>query len=622
MCGIIASASWQRPVDEAALARGLSALRHRGPDGSGAWLSPTLSAGLGHARLSLVDLEGGAQPLASEDGAIAAAVNGELYDDARLRAGLEARGHRFRTRSDSELVVHLYEEEGAALVSRLRGEFAFVLWDERRQELLAVRDRFGVKPLCYALHDGRLLVASEAKALFAAGAPAAWDLDALYHAASLQFPPPGRTLFAGVRQVPPGGRLLADWRGVRLERYWDLDFPSEAADGPGGAGAASELSRRLEEAVRLRLRADVPVACCLSGGIDSSAVFALACRHAPRPPDCFTVSFAEAAYDELGLAAETARRAGATLHALRVTDGDLASALPDAVYHAEGLAVNAHLAAKFLLSRSVRDAGFKIVLTGEGGDEALAGYPHFQRDWLLEQGLGLEALERAHALSAGIMLPAGPGRTLEAARRRLGFVPSYLEAKASLGGRLHAVLEPELLARFEERDALDELLEATDVAGQLAGRSRVHQSQYLWAKSGLAHYILRTLGDGTEMAHGVEGRLPFLDQEVFAFARGLRPEALMRGGLEKLPLREAMRGLLPDAVVDRPKHPFYAPPVSGRLEELLQDVLRSGPSPLFDRAAVLAVLERRRGDARERLASDPVLMTVLTACLLERRFGL
>jgi asparagine synthase (glutamine-hydrolysing) len=563
------------------------------------------------------------------------AVNGELYDFERVRARLRARGHRFRGDSDSEIALHLYEDRGLDFLAHLRGEFALVLWDGRARRLIAARDRFGVKPLCYAEVGGALHIASEAKALWAAGVPAAWDGEALLAAAAHQYLLPERTLFAGVRQVAPGHVLCADDAGVRVAPYWDLDYPATSAPPADAPTCAGEVRRLLDEAVRLRLRADVPVAACLSGGLDSSAVVALAARHAPRPLDCFTLAFS-GAYDERDAAAAAARHAGANLHVVRVSGRELVEALPDAVAHAEGLAINGQLPAKFLLARAVRAAGYKVVLTGEGADEGFLGYAHLARDLLAARVAAgdraaralLAKLDADGGVQAGVMLPAGDAPAPPAIARALGNVPSFLGAKAGLGRRLGALLGDDARRALDDDAVFERLLAGFDVAGQLAGRHPVLQSAYLWTRLALAGYILRTLGDGTEMAHSVEGRVPFLDHHLFEFARTL-PPSWSRG--DKHVLREALRPVLPDAIRLRPKHPLLAPPLLGgpdadRVEPMIQDVLRGAALasvPIFDRARVIAWLDRlpRLGVA-ERAAADPALWTVLCACLLQERFRL
>ncbi|MYI66384.1 MAG: asparagine synthase (glutamine-hydrolyzing), partial [Gemmatimonadetes bacterium] len=378
MCGIAAILSRDGPVDPAALRRATRALRHRGPDAERTWVSPSGRIALGHTLLVINDPEGH-QPIASEDGRLHIIVNGQFYDFKRIRAELEAKGHRFRTRSDSEIALHLYEDHGAGCLERLRGQFAFVIWDEEAGTLFAARDRFGLKPLFYAEHDGALYLASEAKALFAAGVPRAWDESGVYRWL-LACPDERRSLFKGIRQVPPGHVLRAGNGAVRLERYWDLlGSPRRGRTGPRPRGGtfsqAVDQARELtEEAIRLRMVAGVPVGCLISGGLDSSSVLAVAATCTDGPVGAFTVGFERREFDESPGAREAAAAANADHTVVMLGDADLADHFADAVWHAETLQFNTHGAARYLLSRGVREAGYRSVLAGEGADEAFFGY--------------------------------------------------------------------------------------------------------------------------------------------------------------------------------------------------------------------------------------------------------
>jgi asparagine synthase (glutamine-hydrolysing) len=657
MCGIVAMFSPERRVEEATVERALGTLEHRGPDGHRHWISSDGAVGLGHARLSIIDLAGGAQPLESEDGQVHAIVNGELYGFESIREDLIARGHRFRTGSDSEIVIHLYEEYGAQCVQYLRGEFAFVLWDARNQRLLCARDRFGIKPLFYAVHAGGLTLASEVKALLAAGVPARWDGEAYFQSVVMGGLEQDRTLFAGVRQVPPGHYLLASRDRRQLIRYWDFDYPlasdepaptgDEAADAAADRERAERLHAVLDEAVRLRLRADVPVGCYLSGGLDSCAALGLASRHLTRPIRAFTLSFDRPEYDELPIAREMAARAGAELVPLPITSADLADDFSATIWHAEQIIINANSVAKFRLSRAVRDAGYKVVLTGEGSDEILAGYPHFRRDMLLYDRKGqdpreverlLAELTAANTVSRGILLPTAvagapsvgpPG--FEAMRRRLGYLPSFLEATGGGGARARGLLSADYLAAVgAERDPFGALLDGLDVRGQLAGRSPVNQSMYLWSKTALPNFILSVLGDRMEMAHSVEGRLPFLDHHVVETVRDFPVSAKIRGTVEKHVLREAVRPFITDTVYRRQKHPFLAPPAAaalgGPLDALVQQTLRGSALrnvPFFNAKQVTALLDVLPTlPPADRAPLDVGLMAMTSVCLLGELFHL
>ena len=329
--------------------RAVQALHHRGPDGQRTWIPPHRKVALGHARLSIIDLATGDQPIANEDGTAWIVVNGEFYDYERVQRDLERRGHRLRTRSDSEIALHLYEDFGTQFVHRLRGEYAFVIWDDRARKLFAIRDRFGVKPLFYAIHNGALYVASEMKALFAAGVPARWDAEAVHF--SVGFTPPGRTLFQGVYALPPGYYLTGDSNGVALAQYWDIDYPSvdDTRSTLSDAEYIEGFRAVLDDAVRVRLRADVPVGCYLSGGIDSCAVLGLAAKHRSDPVRAFTLRFDHKDYDEGAIAEEMARKAGADWMPIPITQESLADNFADAIFHGEALCVNAHFVAKYLL---------------------------------------------------------------------------------------------------------------------------------------------------------------------------------------------------------------------------------------------------------------------------------
>jgi asparagine synthase (glutamine-hydrolysing) len=646
MCGVIALISTKRRLDRDRVERALDALGRRGPDGRGVFLESRddVNVILGHTRLAIVDAERGAQPIANEDETRVLAFNGEIYGHAELRVELEAKGHRFKSRCDAEIALHLYEELGPAMLSRLRGEYAFVIWNARDRVLFAARDRFGVKPLVYAEHDGITYVGSQAKALFAAGFPARWDDASFFQAASLQYTLPDATLFEGVHVIPPGHYLLLHDGHLRIRRYWDLDYPTQNALQSNGQSdqraqdfetAASALRSELSDAVRVRLRADVPVAFQLSGGIDSSAVLALGASMLDRPADAFTVSFDDARYDERPIAEEMAKHVGARLRIISTNREQLVQELPRAIADGEGLAVNAHIAAKHVLSRAIRDAGFKVVLTGEGADEVLAGYAHLRLD--LDQRRAVK-LAGDNVVSTGLMLPDGGGDAqldTSAIGRAIGFVPTWLRAKASLGHRVRALLREDWVARwtthcsFADRDPFAMLLAHVDVGGQLEGRGRVEQALYLWSKLALEGYILRTLGDGMEMAHSVEGRLPFLDHRVFELVRTFPTHFKINAdGVEKAVLRAAVGPLLTERLRSRPKHPFLAPPslanADGSIPPLVMDLLRGGHgAPFFDRTKVDALLDRLPAmSAEERIATEPALMIALSVAVLHAHFHL
>ncbi len=625
MCGITAYVSRERPISSECFGRGVEALHHRGPDGSGTWFNSERTVALGHTRLAIVDPEGGRQPLSNEDQSIWAVVNGEFYDDLRLRAELEAEGHRFATRSDSELLVHLYERYGARCVHMLRGEFAAVLWDARNRVLLAVRDRFGVKPLVYHQNSERIVFASEAKALFAMSeVQPRWDLCSVHDATTLQYVPPNRTLFAGVEQLEPGHLLIWSDGQTRVSRYWDLYQTSRPCDGD----ITEAFEAKLSEAVRLRLRGDVPVAFYLSGGVDSSAIAGFAKELGTVSAYytvCFDDTISRARYDEADLARATVERLGGEFRPVRVSRTDLVEALADSVYFSEGTSINAHLPAKYLLSKQVHADGYRVVLTGEGADELLLGYPHLRDDYLSTSGGAVgdrEALRVAHSVSMGVMLPEGETLDLSGLERRLGHVPSFIRAKAGFGARFAPLLEPGFAADVAGIDNFGRLADLLPEDPQRP-LSPVLRGAYLWTKLCLANYILKTLGDGTEMAHSIEGRVPFLDHELAELIFGLPLAHLIEPRQEKAILRAAAIGKTVERVRTRPKHPFLTPylytPQHAPTREWFSDMLSYCP-PFLDRDAIAGFLAIERPEA-ERAKYDPVYMTVASLCALQKHYN-
>jgi len=641
MCGIVASVSAGGRVSEDGLRKATKSLHHRGPDADRVWVAEHGRAGLGHARLSIIDLATGDQPIEGEDGRLRIVANGEFYDFERIRTELESAGHVFRTRSDSEIALHLYEDKGAACLHRLRGEFAFAIWDDRDGHLFVGRDRFGIKPLYYALHDGSCHVASEIKALRELGVPLRWDEETVFDLHRGTMHAPDRSLFAGVRQVPPGCYLVTDGERASVHPYWDWDYPpSERTRFDRNPREwVKSLREALDEAVRLRLRADVPVACYLSGGLDSCAVLGIASRLSSRPLRAYTLSFDMADYDERAIAEEQAKLSGAEFYPIDIRSEHMADHFADAVYHAERPFINAHAVAKYLLSRAVRDSGVKVVLTGEGSDEVFAGYPFFRRDMVLHNTEGqdpetakglLARLNAANKVSQGLLLPRGETEGVESVRRILGFVPTIIETWGQQGRGMTAFLDERLRARFRDRDTFRALFNHLDVERQLKGRDAVNQALYVWAKTALPNYILSNLGDRMEMAHSVEGRVPFLDHHVVAEVTRMPVAMKIQGMTEKYVLREAARPVLTDSVYRRQKHPFLSPPstlqMDGQLFALVQDTLRGAVlerTGLYDKAKVAGLLDAVPGmDAGTRTALDPGLMSMTSMCLLHERLGL
>jgi len=618
MCGIGAIYAFGAAVDPQMLSRMRRTLTHRGPDDQGQWLSTDGTVGMLHTRLTIVGLDRGRQPMLNEDEQLCITVNGEFYDFERIRCGLIARGHCFRSNTDSEIALHLYEELGADCVENLRGEFAFCLWDGRAGRLIAIRDRFGVKPLFYTQWNGMLLLASEIKALFAAGVPARWDLHSTLDQLFICLPEDG-TPYAGIRQLPPGHMIIAEAGTIRIRRYWDMDYPLEASlPVHRHESYAEQLRTALEEAVRLRLRADVPVGCFLSGGLDSSSVLGIASRHAVEPISAFTVCFEDSNYNEREYARSMADFAGARFMPTGIRSSDMANHFRDALWHGEMFALNGHGVARYIHCKAIHEAGWKVVLSGSGSDDLLGGYPSARNDMLQKTLLQSGA---AKASMSGSELPM-----LRGVQARLGFVPSWMTKLGTDRSLLLLLLHPELVELYERHDPFENFVDSID-SQQLDGRDVVIQSLYLWTKAFLGNYEL--LADRLEMAHSVEVRLPFLDHHLFEVIKTIPSSVLIREQQEKYVLRQAARQFLPDLIYRRSKHSFTAPPITldaeGPFHELLQDSLRSERTkdlPLFDRAALIDLLDRLPDMGEDiRLSLDGVMTMALSAALLQEMYS-
>ena len=641
MCGIVGG--WlPRRIEERRLDRALELLHHRGPDDTGRWISPDGHFFLGHTRLSIIGLENGDQPMVDPTGRVRMVVNGELYGYRGIRDELRAEGYTFATDSDSEIALHLYDRDGVELARHLRGEYAVLIADPRNDALFAFRDRFGIKPLFYALHEGGVVFASEIKALLALGVPSRWNREAVLQESYL-VRPHSRTLFEGIYTVPPGHYAIAQRGEVTTHPYWDLDFPTAdelARDERSDEEVIEGFRAVLEDAVRERLVADVEVASYLSGGIDSCAVLGLAQSMNERPIRAFTLTFEDALYDESALAEEQARLCGASYHPVPITTRLLADAYSDAVWHAETPFVNGHGVAKYLLSRAVRDAGVKVVFTGEGADEMLGGYAPFRRDVLLYnseqqdaelvQKLLAEMRESNKAVPALVGSDDAPSEALELVRRQLGFVPSWIEIFGQMGDRTRTWYRKELSEALGDMNPYALCMARLPVAERMKGRDPLNQGLYSWSKVHLPNFILTFLSDRMEMAHSIEGRVPFLDTRVAEFSAGVPIRMKINGMREKHVLREATKDVIIDAVYDREKHPFTSPPAKvddgDALYAMYRDVFSSkalDAQPIFDPAVVRrALADFPTLDEQEQVLVDGLLNRVLSMTLMHDRFGM
>jgi asparagine synthase (glutamine-hydrolysing) len=572
VCGIAGSVALRDglpPPDLADTAAMVAALRHRGPDEFGLYRDRW--AALGHARLSIIDLATGQQPLSDESGSTWIVFNGEIYNYVELRAELAALGHVFRTRSDTEVIVHAWDEWGERAFARFNGQFALALWDSATETLALARDRLGVRPLYLCEHAGRLWFASEVKAIFAGDPSIPRRLDPVGLAETFTFwtttAPQG--VFEGVTELEPG-HVRTVSRGRVIDRvFWEPRYPVVAeAEMPGGIDEAVERVRTaLEESVRLRmLRADVPVGSYLSGGLDSSLVAALGLRAKGDRFCTYSIRFADAEYDETPFQRTMAAALGSDHREIEVRRADIAEAFPDVVRHAERPLLRTAPAPLFLLSRLVRESGIKVVLTGEGADEMFAGYDLFReakirRFWGRQPASTVRPrlLDRLYPyLARSPVAQRAMAAEFFGRGRERWAVPGFgHQTRWQPAAALQRLFTPELRREAAGIDVVERLL--ADLPADFGRWSFLAQDQYLEVRTLLSGYLLSSQGDRMLMAHSVEGRFPFLDPDLVELANSLPAAYKLRGLDEKHVLKRAAAGLVPEEIIRRPKQPYRAP---------------------------------------------------------------
>jgi asparagine synthase (glutamine-hydrolysing) len=637
MCGIAGyfALAERALAPRSVLERMVEAVRHRGPDEGGVHIEPRVA--LGHRRLSIIDLSGGKQPLATADQSLWVTFNGEIFNYVELREALIARGRAFRTRSDTETILHAYAEDGPGCVSSFNGDFAYALWDRARQRLVLARDRMGVRPLYYAIREGVLVFASEVKSLFHyPGLRAELDPLALEQCFTFWAPLAPRTAFTGVYEVPPGHQLIAENGRVRVEPYWKLTFPATNQHPPRTESeAAEELEALLDDATRIRMRADVPVGAYLSGGFDSSATTALAARQQGAMLRTFSLEFESPELDESDYQRELVQALGTDHSALRCKGGDIAEVFPQVIRHTERPVLRSAPGALYLLARQVRDHGFKVVLTGEGADEVFGGYDIFKetkvrRFWARQpQSKWRPALLRRLYPYLGALQSQPPAYLEAFFRTGLGQSEDPLFShlpRFALTRRIARFYSGDLRREINGYDALADLRQG--LPAEFGSWHPLSRAQYLESRCLLPSYILSSQGDRVAMAHAVEGRFPFLDHRVVEFGAALAPSLKVRGLREKYLLRQALGRHVPRAITERPKQPYRAPDSESFVGEGSPDYVGALLEPraiaragYFDARAVGALVKKcRAAGGRVSTGDNMAFMGILSTQLLHSAF--
>lgn len=632
MCGIVGTLSLadSAPIEEATLLRMLGMIRHRGPDQFGIYVDHAV--GLGSARLSIIDLEGGQQPIANEDESLWIVFNGEIFNFLELRIELETEGHRFRTKTDTEVFLHLFEKLGPACLERLNGQFSVAIWDRRTETLFLARDRLGVRPLFYALGGGALVFGSEIKAILADRRVSAQiDPFALDDVFTFWSTLPGRSVFRGIVEVPPGHYVVAGRGGLSLESYWRPVFTrGRRRETPEYVDEFRDL---LVDATRIRLRADVPVGAYLSGGLDSAAITAIARRLTSSRLETFSIAFTDSNFDESEHQAKMAKALGTNHHVLEASHAEIGRVFPEVIWHTEAPVLRTAPAPMFLLSKLVHDHGFKVVLTGEGADELLAGYDIFK-----EMRIRRFWARRPDSRWRPLLLRRLYADIADLAKVNLSYLSAFFGAglaDTSAPDYSHAIRwrNTARTKRFFSAELRHAAAETLPPGSRVAyppdfmGWDPLQRAQFLEMSIFLPQYLLSSQGDRVAMAHSVEGRFPFLDHRVVEFCGGLPSDLKLRVLNEKVLLRLAAKDLVPEEIRQRPKRAYRAPirrsffgatPL-GYLHDLLSaDQIRK--TGLFEPDAVTRLVAKADRGLPLSETDEMALAGILSTQILERQF--
>lgn len=638
MCGIAGffQLEGHAEPDRELVSRMVHSIRHRGPDEFGAFLDQKCV--LGQARLSIIDLSGGSQPMCNEDGTIWITFNGEIFNYVELRPELEQLGHRFSTKSDTEVIIHAYEEWGVDCVKRFNGQFAIALYDSKRESLFIARDRLGIRPVFYATHNGRFYFASEIKAIFCdPSVPRRIDLKGLDEIFTWWTTAPPRTAFEGIHELEAGTYLLIEHGNIRGARYWSMEFPEEFDHDRSVDSWAEQLRELLIDSVRLRLRADVPVGAYLSGGLDSSATTALIKHFTDNRVETFSIAFSDEAFDESVYQKQMAEHLGTNHHHVMCRYQDIAEHFPKVIWHTERPLIRTAPTPLFMLSKLVRDTDFKVVLTGEGSDEIIGGYDIFKetlirRFWARDP----ESTWRPAILKK--LYPTLPVTANKAGAYLAAFYKKGLteldQYHFSHMPRMQTATMIKAFYTGESKSALEGFDAVQSFGHDLpAGFSRWHhlsRAQWLEARSLLAGYILSSQGDRVSAANSIEGRFPFLDHRVAEFAATIPPWHKILGLNEKFVLKKAMRPELPKNILDRVKQPYMAPDSNSFVQddspEYVTDMLSENTvknAGVFNPDAVQKLYAKCRKLADKHLSfkDNMSFVAILSTQLLASQYG-
>lgn len=627
MCGFIGSQTYNSMKE--AMVEAIAFISHRGPDSQNILSKyfPTLSipiVSFAHARLAITGVSNGTQPIISNNQKYYALVNGEFYNYKTIKHQLAQEGYQFYTESDSELVPALYQKYGMGFIDFLEGEFSIALYDSDKNIWILARDTFGTKPLCWTFNHQGFFVASEAKAF-----QSLFDLelnkDSLFFSQNFQYLPQTKTLFKDIHMCKPGHIMTISHGKIISERNF-RPLPSKQ-NNISFNEAVSTVENLLTNSVSSRIPDEVPFCAHLSGGIDSSSVCSIAKDYGLK--DAFTVSFIESDFhNELPLAQETAKFLNLNLNVVEVTQKQMLHTFGDAVYHAEGFAINGHLSATHLLNKAIKDAGFKVALSGQGSDEIFMGYSHLKKDYMDFGKLQHNQFGQEAAYISGFQIPDGQSFELPAIKNLFGFVPTWIAAKSSMANKLSQMWAED----FKNRAIPDDIFVSDFLSSlgneNISNYSSLHQSSLAWIKYCFTGYILKILDDAQSMAWGIENRLPFLDTQLSQFAFSLPEDIYFNGSVEKYILRTIFKDRLPSNVIDKTKQSFMSSPMVNSLQDkdnfdYVYSVLNNSnflSQELYSPEAVNQSLIMWRDSNNP--AFEPIMMTMMGVAHLCQKFNL
>ncbi|MEI6679682.1 MAG: asparagine synthase (glutamine-hydrolyzing) [Mariniphaga sp.] len=638
MCGIAGYIVPQKSISEkegeSILNRMMTRIHHRGPDDCGLYLEPGM--GMGNVRLSIIDLSGGNQPLSNEDNSLWIVFNGEIFNYIELHQELVKKGHRFKTHSDTEVILHLYEEYGSGALHYLNGQFAFAIWDNIKKECFFARDRVGIRPFFYSEVNGNLIFGSEIKSIFEFPAVnRSFSREALKEVFTFWTTISPNTIFEGIYELPPGHYALYKNGHLEIKRFWSLQYATSSTMFNGTpSDALDQLKYLLSDSVALRLRSDVPVAAYLSGGLDSSATTSLIRKVAPGHLNTFSIGFADEVFDETKYQQEVSDYFQTNHKSMVCSATDIADWFPKVVWHSEIPMLRTSPAPMMGLSKLVHENGIKVVITGEGADEALAGYNIF-KETLIRQFWAREPKSKIRPLLLKKLYPYLPNISQASQGMLRMFFGYRLEATDSPvyshllrwhnTSNIQKHFTSDLNEHLKNYDPVARYAEK--IRPEVEGISSLAKAQFIETNVFMSGYLLSSQGDRMSMANSVEGRYPFLDYRLFEFAASLPDEFKLKGMNEKFLLKEMMQNEIPQSVIARPKQAYRAPILEAftgvKVPDYVTDTLSTGclkESGVFNPESVDNLINKLKTSIYPSEMDNMALVGIISTQLLFTQF--